>query len=287
MATKKAIRKADFFVALLSDISVNKIGMVQSEIRQALDVLEEFPDDRIYLIPVRLTPCKPTNARLSELHWIDLFPSWDSGVDRVLIATEPDPGAPDEAGPPVPYPKVPTPRPPSAAFPKGHRPARVSDAVQVATGQVTPYASARKIEVRFQGEAPTARVSVPDILVTQALTNIIHNALKYSFASSTQRATVDIRSTLEGDNVRVEISNVGLGLDDSDKDHIFAKFFRGKSAAAAGTEGLGVGLWISRRILELADGSIQLESRPVRARHASELTPYATTVTIRMPLLKE
>jgi iron(II)-dependent oxidoreductase len=56
----------------LSRNSVTKRGVVQQEIKWALDVLDQMPERAIYLIPARLEPC-PVPDRLGKLHWVDLF----------------------------------------------------------------------------------------------------------------------------------------------------------------------------------------------------------------------
>lgn len=75
-----AIRTCDYFVALLSKVSVGKRGFVQKELKRALEVLEEVPRDQQYLIPVRLDDCQPTDPRLHDLQWLDLFPDWRGGI---------------------------------------------------------------------------------------------------------------------------------------------------------------------------------------------------------------
>lgn len=56
----------------LSHKSTTKRGVVQQEIKWALDVLDQMPEDAIYLIPARLEACQVPD-RLSNLHWVDLF----------------------------------------------------------------------------------------------------------------------------------------------------------------------------------------------------------------------
>jgi len=80
------IRSANYFVALLSHRSLGKRGFVQKELRYALDVLEEIPPGRIFLIPARLDGCRPTHRALASLHWVDLFPDWDVGVGKIVQA---------------------------------------------------------------------------------------------------------------------------------------------------------------------------------------------------------
>jgi len=71
-------------VVCLSHNSVTKRGVVQREIKRALDVLEEMPEDTIYMIPARLEDCR-VPERLSDLHWVDLFePSGFEKLKRSL-----------------------------------------------------------------------------------------------------------------------------------------------------------------------------------------------------------
>jgi len=81
---KEAISRSRYSIALLSSRSVNKRGFVQSELQQALDVLDEFSETDVFLIPVRLDDCQPSNHRLKDLHWVDLFPNWNVGLARLL-----------------------------------------------------------------------------------------------------------------------------------------------------------------------------------------------------------
>lgn len=53
----KAIKEADFVIPLFSKLSVNKKGYVQKEFKLSLEILDEVPDDQIFLIPVRLDEC--------------------------------------------------------------------------------------------------------------------------------------------------------------------------------------------------------------------------------------
>jgi formylglycine-generating enzyme required for sulfatase activity len=71
-------------VVCLSNNSITKRGVVQQEITWALDVLDQMPEETIYLIPARLEPCQPPR-RLSRLHWVDLFePDGFENLKRTL-----------------------------------------------------------------------------------------------------------------------------------------------------------------------------------------------------------
>ena len=81
LAIKKAIRESDFFLACLSSESVGRRGVLQKEIKDALEIWREKLDDDIYLIPVRLEKCEiPEN--LKKFHCADIFE--EDGLDRLV-----------------------------------------------------------------------------------------------------------------------------------------------------------------------------------------------------------
>jgi len=69
---RKSIKSATIFLACLSSNSIYKRGIVQKELKLALDVLNEFPDNEVYFIPLRLDDCE-VPEKISKLQWIDLF----------------------------------------------------------------------------------------------------------------------------------------------------------------------------------------------------------------------
>jgi TIR domain len=81
---EQAIRSSNYFIALLSSNSVAKRGFVQKEIRRALNVLEQMPESDIFLIPARLDECHPSHSALEELNWVDMFPDWEKGVEKII-----------------------------------------------------------------------------------------------------------------------------------------------------------------------------------------------------------
>jgi hypothetical protein len=80
---RQAIEEADFFIACMSQQSVNKRGYVQKEVQFALDVLGQIPHGQIYFIPLRLEPCDIPRP-LTSLQWLDIGDS--SFRDRLFRA---------------------------------------------------------------------------------------------------------------------------------------------------------------------------------------------------------
>jgi formylglycine-generating enzyme required for sulfatase activity len=87
---RKAISESTYFLALLSSNSLNKRGYVQKELKMALDILDEFPPEDVFILPARLDECRPEDEKLKNLHWADMFPSYERGLKSILQAVDPD-----------------------------------------------------------------------------------------------------------------------------------------------------------------------------------------------------
>jgi len=84
-AIQKAVREADFFLACLSNHSVNKRGFIQKEIRDALDAWQEKLESDVYLIPVRLEDCDTPDS-LRSFQWVSLFEK--DGWAKLILAIQ-------------------------------------------------------------------------------------------------------------------------------------------------------------------------------------------------------
>jgi uncharacterized protein YgiM (DUF1202 family) len=69
----KAVENAHTIIICLSSVSVNKEGYIQKELKFALDLALEKPEDTIFIIPLRLDDCEVPQA-FKEWQWVDYFP---------------------------------------------------------------------------------------------------------------------------------------------------------------------------------------------------------------------
>jgi formylglycine-generating enzyme required for sulfatase activity len=83
---RRAIRENRYFLAVLSSNSVSRRGYVHKEVAEALELLGEFPESEIFIIPARLDDCSPSHESLRDLHWVDMFPKWEDGLKKILLA---------------------------------------------------------------------------------------------------------------------------------------------------------------------------------------------------------
>ncbi|NTW20958.1 MAG: TIR domain-containing protein [Nostocales cyanobacterium W4_Combined_metabat2_030] len=78
------IKNARYYILLISKHSINKRGFVQKEIREALDILQEFPRNQIFIIPVRIDNTAPIDDELLDLNWVDLYLDYHKGLEKIL-----------------------------------------------------------------------------------------------------------------------------------------------------------------------------------------------------------
>jgi len=88
----KAMKASAYVLVLFSSKSVGKRGFAQKELKIALDLLDEFPSDKIFIIPVRVDKCESPDIRLEDIHQVDLFPSYKTGLDKILRVFKTDTG---------------------------------------------------------------------------------------------------------------------------------------------------------------------------------------------------
>ena len=114
-----------------------------------------------------------------------------------------------------------------------------------------------KQELEFEADLDdSAGVYADPGLLELVWTNLLSNAIKFTPAGG----TVTLRQWTEADRVLVSVSDTGCGMTPETMRHIYDKFYQGDSSHA--THGNGLGLALVKRILELSDGSITVESVP-------------------------
>jgi len=83
----KDAKKSDIFIWLLSSNSVDRKGYFQKEMKIAMSVLDELPDDHIYFLPIRIDSCSIPED-ISNIHCIDLFSDSEFGLRKIINAIE-------------------------------------------------------------------------------------------------------------------------------------------------------------------------------------------------------
>jgi signal transduction histidine kinase len=106
-----------------------------------------------------------------------------------------------------------------------------------------------------ESRASSATVMAEPDRTTQVFINLISNAIKYNDAP---RPQVTIRSRIEQGFHVVDIADNGAGVSQDERERIFEKFYRGRLAQPLSLSGVGLGLPISREIVNLMRGTLEL-----------------------------
>ncbi|KPA09029.1 Toll-Interleukin receptor domain protein [Candidatus Magnetomorum sp. HK-1] len=85
LAVLEAIRKSEYFLALISSKSVNQKGYIHTEMKMALDILDELHSYNIFIIPVYLEPFNPPE-HLQHIKGVNLYESYKEGFKKILMA---------------------------------------------------------------------------------------------------------------------------------------------------------------------------------------------------------
>jgi signal transduction histidine kinase len=103
--------------------------------------------------------------------------------------------------------------------------------------------------------------------VEQVVSNLIDNAVKFGGG-----AAIEVRVSSDANEATLAVTDHGIGITPDDQQRIFERFER--AAPARGYGGLGLGLYISRQIVEVMSGRITVTSHP----------QSGTTFTVTLPL---
>jgi signal transduction histidine kinase len=108
------------------------------------------------------------------------------------------------------------------------------------------------------GGAGPIRVSVDPDRIGQVIRNLLTNAAEFTPAGT----PVTVEATRAGERVRMAVIDAGPGIHPDDQARILEKFGRGRHGVASSRPGLGLGLYVSRRILQLHGSDLRVESTP-------------------------
>lgn len=108
--------------------------------------------------------------------------------------------------------------------------------------------------IDFQPSALSIHVALDPMLLKNVLINLLSNAIKYSPPDKPIALTIDAVDNI----LSIHIKDNGIGIPEEDQVHIFERFYRAKNST--NIQGTGLGLNITKKYVELMDGTISLES---------------------------
>lgn len=119
-----------------------------------------------------------------------------------------------------------------------------------------PFAKASNVEIEFKFQKDLPKAFADPNQIRQVLENLLDNAIRYI----KNKGTVEILLESRGKNFYFEIKDNGVGIPKKDQKYIFQKFFRAENILKHQTQGTGLGLYISKAIVERSRGKIGFKS---------------------------
>src|SRR5580698_5709256 len=134
----------------------------------------------------------------------------------------------------------------------GFVPLDASDLAANAVEFYEPAAELKNIDLKIRSNGPLP-VSADPVLLAQALSNLIDNALKYAPQGGSIEVAVQRRDDLRAE---IAVSDNGPGIDDAEKAKVMQRFYRGD--ASRGTPGVGLGLSLVQAVAKLHGSALEL-----------------------------
>lgn len=147
-------------------------------------------------------------------------------------------------------------------------PADLAEIIRFSIATAAPQAAAADVTL-VNGVDHPVPVVIDPVRTGQALDNLLSNAVKYSPGGG----TVTVRAWVTDEQVFCSVADTGIGMKEDDLKELFTKFFRAETARQSGIPGIGLGLAITKAIVENHGGTISCTSTPGKG----------TTFTLTLP----
>ena len=136
-------------------------------------------------------------------------------------------------------------------------PLRLDEVVRDTIASLQPVAKKKRIRLIEQPAHRIPPVAADKSLITQAVKNLVHNAIKYS----PERTTVTVSTALEAETVRVCVEDRGYGIPAESRERVWDKFYRVvREGQEKDEESTGLGLSFVREVVEQHGGQVDLDS---------------------------
>ncbi|MEX0597409.1 MAG: HAMP domain-containing sensor histidine kinase, partial [Candidatus Paceibacterota bacterium] len=122
---------------------------------------------------------------------------------------------------------------------------------------ISAKAQQKNINIILKGQSLDKKIKLVPILITQAVENIIENAIKYSQNNS----EIEVETKIYKNFLTMYIKDTGIGIPEHLIHRIFDKFYRVDNSRSKHTGGRGLGLTLTKAIIELHNGTIKVHSK--------------------------
>lgn len=135
--------------------------------------------------------------------------------------------------------------------------------------EVNNEAKAKKHKITFEAPKTKREIYGDPHMIRMAVENLITNAIKYT----TDGGKIVVRLK-HGKNMRIEVEDNGIGIDESQQDKLFEQFERIDNDLSIAVGGSGIGLYVVRNIAGMHDGHVEVSSELGKGSQFTIVLPY-------------
>jgi signal transduction histidine kinase len=149
--------------------------------------------------------------------------------------------------------------------------AEISSLLQEIVSVIQDQVRHKKFKIQLEIEDSLPLIKMDRRAISQAITNLIDNAIKYSG----EARTIIVRVFTEDPYLVITIKDFGIGIRKEELNKVFERFYRGGDELTRKVKGSGLGLTLVKQIIKVHSGTVGVESEPGKG----------STFSIRLPLL--
>lgn len=131
----------------------------------------------------------------------------------------------------------------------------ISQITKETAEELKPQAEDKKLKFKINIAEKPIHINGDKQRLKQILINLIGNSIKY-----TPQGHIDIKLTAKDEKAIIDIQDTGLGMSPKEQKQLFTKFYRVKNKQTLDISGTGLGLWITKRLVEKMNGKIEVQS---------------------------
>ena len=147
----------------------------------------------------------------------------------------------------------------------------VAQGIEDAFQSIEPEFKEKGIQLSRNISPGISPINADQLRFSQVVCNLLSNAFKYSPTGS----EVTVAARQEGNTVRIDVSDTGIGISRDDQAKLFTKFFRAGNSSTRSASGTGLGLFITKHLIEAHGGQIWVDSEENKGSTFSCIWPGA------------
>lgn len=152
------------------------------------------------------------------------------------------------------------------------KPTKVNPLVTEVIRELEANAKAKNLQLIFKTpDSVLLDANVDPDRFVQVMTNLVSNGIKY-----TEQGAVEIFTEMKGDKLVIKVKDSGIGMSAKDREKIGSKFYRIQNDKTKGIVGTGLGLWLTKNIINMMKGQMVINS----------IEGFGTQVVLTFPTVK-